>query len=1405
MKMKQAWKKGLALWCAVTLTAGGVSGLTRMEHVQAEETNLFADGDMGDDGSSFWSDNRKWQFEDASWTAADTINYNEWAAAGDSKSGLGINYGKADGTVSIYQNIEALEAGTYTATGWIKDTNGKNGSISLYHGVDSVAGDAVEITTSFQQFTFSFTLEEAVENYKVGFQISSEQEAWVCLDGLQLICTESGGSAGGTEDTNIVYSNDFEDGADLNGWELNWSTQEATSKMDTGAGNNTTTVWNFWTADAQSLTVTRDFTGLEAGNYKASFETAGGNVTGSLKVQAGENTSSAAMTVTAWDVYTTAETGAVSLADGETLTLTIAADFLADGYFKMDNITLTKVSDEAVDAAKKEKLEELKTLVAQYGELTSGDYTEDTWKVLKALLEDNTAYLETTGDSLNFTVAEIEERMTALTAAKDALKSASIVNADIYVEKVEGITEDFIGGVDVSSYVSLKNSGVKYYDFNGKELDDQGFFNLLADSGINYVRVRVWNDPYDANHNGYGGGNNDLATAVKIGQWATKAGMRVLIDFHYSDFWADPEKQQAPKAWQGLSLEQKLGKVTEFTQESLQTLLDAGVDVGMVQVGNETNNGIAGESDWSAGMLQVFAAGCDAVHTTADKNNHPIKAVLHFANPEKGTYVGWAKTLNDAGVNYDVFASSYYPYWHGTLENLQNQLDSIAATYGKEVMVAETSWATTLEDGDGHDNTVRDGNNDTDMPYDFSIYGQAKELRSVIDTIAHTTNGIGVFYWEPAWLPVQVYDAEADNAEEVLAANRASWEKNGSGWAASYAGEYDAKDAGKWYGGSAVDNQALFDFSGHPLDTLNIFKYVKTGATTDVKISTVKTVSAEADLGENIVLPEKVSVTYSDGTAAECEVAWNTEQISAAQQAGAGEYRITGTIVLGDKEYTAVCKLTISPENLLPDGGFESGAEGIWTVEGNGAGIKADSSNVRKGTYCLHFWADTQMNYTATQTVTLKAGVYTFGGYLQGATDGETDTFEIYVLQNGQEQTAQAQMNGWQNWSSPKISDIVVKKDGTEVTFGIRVTAAANAWGSWDDMYLHKTGEVETEPTTAPTATPEATAAPTAAPTTEPTTAPTATPEATAAPTAAPTTEPTTAPTATPEATAAPTAAPTIEPTTAPTATPEATVAPTAAPEATAAPAVSSSEGSSQQTMQTIDWQQVQNAVQSKITELVKSTAQTENGNLDLACNGDIQIPTAVLNSIKGTDVTVALHSGNGVAISVSGQELKNVDLAALQSLDLTVDSSAENIPAELVNSTKTDTAKQLAVKDTGAFPVNVNIHVNVGAENRGKIANLYRYNAEKNRLEYCSSFLVTENGQSMFSLKRGGSYLVTVTETQPQESVYFTEGKYLIKSGDTMAAIAIRNHMSLTELKAKNPQIKDLHKIRVGQKLNLD
>ena len=239
-------------------------------------------------------------------------------------------------------------------------------------------------------------------------------------------------------------------------------------------------------------------------------------------------------------------------------------------------------------------------------------------------------------------------------------------------------------------------------------------------------------------------------------------------------------------------------------------------------------------------------------------------------------------------------------------------------------------------------------------------------------------------------------------------------------------------------------------------------------------------------------------------------------------------------------------------------------------------------------------------------------------------------------------------------------------------------------------------------------------------------------------------------------------------------------------------------------TPETVNWNEVSSSVQDKVTEIAQNPA-IATVNMNVVCTGEVQVPQKVLNTIKGTNVTVAFHSGNGVAMSISGQDLKNKDLSKIQNIDLTVDQTSNIIPANVVAAKTSAHTRQLAIKDTGSFGVNVNIHVNVGKENAGKTANLYRYNAEKGRLEYCGSFTVTSNGQSMFALKRGGNYLVTVTERRPSESVWFAEGNYIVKAGDTLSKIAQRNHMTLTELLRRNAQITNRNLIKVGQRLNLN
>lgn len=381
-------------------------------------------------------------------------------------------------------------------------------------------------------------------------------------------------------------------------------------------------------------------------------------------------------------------------------------------------------------------------------------------------------------------------------------------NSSIQIEKIDGLSTTFIRGVDVSSILSLEESGVVFYNYENQVQD---IFKTLKQSGINYIRIRIWNNPWDKEKNSYGGGANDLTRAIEIGKRATKQGMKVMVDFHYSDFWADPSKQKCPKDWQGMSTEQKETAIYAYTKKSLLSLQEAGIQIGIVQIGNEINNGLCEETEWKA-ISSLLKSGIQAVRDVSSE----ILVAVHFTNPNiENSYEYYANTLEYYGVKYDVFASSYYPYWHGSLENLTKTLSEIAEKYDKMVLVAETAYPFTNEDSDEFANTVNVLN------MDYSVQNQATFIRNVIDSVHKVGDkGLGVFYWEPAWIAVPGSNYQERNQ---------LWERYGSGWASSYAKEYDSEDAGIWYGGSSWDNQALFDSQGHPLESLQVFNDVYTG------------------------------------------------------------------------------------------------------------------------------------------------------------------------------------------------------------------------------------------------------------------------------------------------------------------------------------------------------------------------------------------------------------------------------------------------------------------------------------------------------------------------------------------------------------------------------------------------
>ena len=615
----------------------------------------------------------------------------------------------------------------------------------------------------------------------------------------------------------------------------------------------------------------------------------------------------------------------------------------------------------------------------------------------------------------------------------------------IFVEPVDGISDDFYRGMDASAVLALENSGVKYYNFDGKEQD---VFMTLAQAGVNYIRLRVWNDPYDENGNGYGGGNNDVATAIALGQRATKYGMKVCIDFHYSDFWADPKKQFVPKAWEGMDIEEKSDALYNFTLESLTQLLDAGVNVGMVQIGNEINNGMSGETD-VANVRKLLTAGSKAVREAAANSGKEILVAVHYTNIDDMKKLDTLLTgLQVKEIDYDIVGLSFYPYWHGTIEDLKNAIIHIRDTYGKKVYVAENAYCYTAEDGDGSANSV-EGTDDLAEGYSASVQGQANEVRDVC-AAASEAGAEGVFYWEGTWIPVG--PADADNSD--------LWEKYGSGWASSYASGYDPKDAGQYYGGCSWDNQAMFDFTGHPLASLNVFKYLKYGATAPLAVDSIPAVTVACNIGTDPELPDTVSVIYNDRSEAQVPVIWNTDDFAAIDTENGGNFTVSGTLEDGTEVTAAV---TVDRINYVQNPSFEDSDTSMWTVNYSGETDPTDyqvkAADAHSGEVAFHFWSGSaDMDFSIEQSFTdLEPGTYELSAFSQGGDLSDDAYMDLYALVDGKELTAPFMLTTYADWQNPVIPEIKVT-DGS-LTIGVRYKCNVNSWGTLDDVTLYKIAE----------------------------------------------------------------------------------------------------------------------------------------------------------------------------------------------------------------------------------------------------------------------------------------------------------------------------------------------------------
>ncbi len=739
--------------------------------------------------------------------------------------------------------------------------------------------------------------------------------------------------------------------------------------------------------------------------------------------------------------------------------------------------------------------------------------------------------------------------------------SQAVKNAPITVQKVDGLSEDFIHGVDVSTYLSEVQSGVKYYDENGTE---KNLFQILKESGVNYVRLRLWNCPYvvdaqgsykyvdeagneysasqvketkkkwiiepqtdvspdDASYfegagydeyflengtqvyrEGYGAGNCGIENVTEMGKIATYYGMKVLLDFHYSDFWADPKKQSVPKAWKGMDMNAKTAALTEFTTDSINTLREAGVDVGMVQIGNEINNGMAGETT-DANVYTLLKAGSAAVRAI-DPN---ILIAIHYTDPQSESYqMGKADALDYNKVDYDVFASSFYPFWHGTAQTLTTNLKKIADTYNKKVMVAEISYAWTYKDGDGYPDKVFEGAGDMDFNYPVDAEGQAAAVRDAIAAVAAIgEKGIGTFYWEPAWVPPMAYDESAANAQQVLEANMKAWRLYGSGWGSIYAKETDPEIKDDM-NGSEWNNQALFDFNGKALPSINVYKWVYTGAEGPTRVSTVDTAEYQMGYKQTPVLPATVKANLNDGTAVDVPVSWDAAQVEALKKAAFGEYTINGTI--GAFSYTnagdgnkiqvaagtwkTTCLVKIAGKNYVTNGSFEDN-DGVnaagWTLTNykevndfNNAFIdKPNSSNAKSGSYYYTGWAEVgkEIDFKVEQVISesLPTGMYTLYAWYQGTSvgqvKGDSGLYAVVTYKDGTQKnykTAIKINNVWKDFYQAIITDIPVDANVKSVKVGTRLACAGMEglapWVVVDDISLMRQGDLEVSTPTQP-------------------------------------------------------------------------------------------------------------------------------------------------------------------------------------------------------------------------------------------------------------------------------------------------------------------------------------------------
>lgn len=369
----------------------------------------------------------------------------------------------------------------------------------------------------------------------------------------------------------------------------------------------------------------------------------------------------------------------------------------------------------------------------------------------------------------------------------------------------------FILGADVSSLLAVERGGARFQTATGQTTSA---LHLLRDAGMGWARLRLWHTPFNArdvveggrvvSRHGepVGGGDNGLETTLALARRVRSLGFKWLLDIHYSDHWADPGKQFKPAAWAALEGEALADAVKRYTADVLAKLTAQGTPPHMVQIGNEINGGMLWPSGktWretpdekiggEAAFHQLLEAGISAVREFDRQRGGFTPVMLHVAFSGDGksreTLLRVYGGFEAAKLDYDVIGLSWYPYFHDPIQGLRDNLAALGARFNKPLILVETAYAWRPDNPGGSPGVFNPGHA-AKAGWAASPLGQAQFSRDVVRAVAETPRGLGVFWWEPAWMAVP----------------GAGWRTGeGNGWA----------------------NQTLFDVDGKPLPALTALR-----------------------------------------------------------------------------------------------------------------------------------------------------------------------------------------------------------------------------------------------------------------------------------------------------------------------------------------------------------------------------------------------------------------------------------------------------------------------------------------------------------------------------------------------------------------------------------------------------